>query len=33
MGSPPAEIMGDMPPGMEMGPDGMPKLPDSCTIC
>ncbi|KZV87990.1 hypothetical protein EXIGLDRAFT_187896 [Exidia glandulosa HHB12029] len=31
-GSPPTEIMGDMPPGMEMGPDGMPKLPDNCII-
>ncbi|KAH7105085.1 Pex19 protein [Auriculariales sp. MPI-PUGE-AT-0066] len=31
-GSPPQEIMGDMPPGWNMGPDGLPALPDNCTI-
>ncbi|KAL8286543.1 hypothetical protein RQP46_004560 [Phenoliferia psychrophenolica] len=31
-GAPPAEIMGDMPEGMEIGPDGVPKLPTDCTI-
>lgn len=31
-GSPPAEIMGPMPPGMDFGPDGTPKLPEGCVI-
>ncbi|KAL6298517.1 Pex19 protein family-domain-containing protein [Sparassis latifolia] len=31
-GSPPAEIMGPLPPGLDVGPDGMPKLPEGCTI-
>lgn len=31
-GSPPPEIMGPMPPGLELGPDGLPKLPDGCNI-
>ncbi|PCH37145.1 Pex19-domain-containing protein [Wolfiporia cocos MD-104 SS10] len=31
-GSPPAEIMGPMPPGLDLGPDGMPKVPDGCTV-
>jgi len=31
-GSPPAEIMGPLPPGMELGTDGMPKVPDGCVI-
>ncbi|GAA5831705.1 hypothetical protein JCM3766R1_004984 [Sporobolomyces carnicolor] len=31
-GAPPKEIMGEMPPGMELGPDGVPKIPE-CTIC
>ncbi|KAJ3519123.1 hypothetical protein NM688_g9348 [Phlebia brevispora] len=31
-GSPPSEIMGPLPPGLELGQDGLPKLPDSCTI-
>ncbi|GAA5996124.1 hypothetical protein JCM5350_000495 [Sporobolomyces pararoseus] len=31
-GAPPKEIMGEMPPGMELGPDGAPKIPE-CTIC
>ncbi|KAI0828514.1 Pex19-domain-containing protein [Trametes gibbosa] len=31
-GSPPAEIMGPLPPGFDLGTDGMPKLPDGCTI-
>ncbi|EMD32382.1 hypothetical protein CERSUDRAFT_118745 [Gelatoporia subvermispora B] len=31
-GSPPAEVMGPMPPGMEVGADGMPKIPEGCTI-
>ncbi|BGP14378.1 Peroxisome chaperone and import receptor [Rhodosporidiobolus nylandii] len=30
-GAPPKELMGDMPPGMELGSDGVPKLPE-CTI-
>ncbi|TDL20509.1 Pex19-domain-containing protein [Rickenella mellea] len=32
-GSPPTEIMGDLPPGLELGPDGLPKMPDGCVIC
>lgn len=31
-GSPPAEIMGPMPPGLSLGADGAPKLPDDCII-
>ncbi|GAA6005829.1 hypothetical protein JCM11491_004025 [Sporobolomyces phaffii] len=31
-GAPPKEIMGEMPPGMDLGPDGVPKIPE-CTIC
>ncbi|KIJ56319.1 hypothetical protein M422DRAFT_57684 [Sphaerobolus stellatus SS14] len=31
-GSPPNEIMGDMPPGFELGQDGLPKMPDGCII-
>ncbi|CAL1710393.1 unnamed protein product [Somion occarium] len=31
-GSPPPEIMGPLPPGLDVGADGMPKLPDGCTI-
>ncbi|EIN05462.1 Pex19 protein, partial [Punctularia strigosozonata HHB-11173 SS5] len=31
-GSPPPEIMGPLPPGLDVGPDGLPKLPDGCTI-
>ncbi|BGP54286.1 hypothetical protein JCM8202_000718 [Rhodotorula sphaerocarpa] len=29
-GAPPSEIMGEMPPGMELGPDGAPKIPECC---
>ncbi|GAA5858548.1 hypothetical protein JCM8547_007355 [Rhodosporidiobolus lusitaniae] len=28
-GAPPSEIMGEMPPGMELGSDGVPKMPDT----
>jgi len=31
-GAPPAEIMGELPPGFDLGPDGAPKLPDECVI-
>ncbi|KAI0699770.1 Pex19 protein [Cerioporus squamosus] len=31
-GSPPAEIMGPLPPGLDLGADGLPKLPEGCTI-
>ncbi|KAI0764748.1 Pex19 protein family-domain-containing protein [Fomes fomentarius] len=31
-GSPPAEIMGPLPPGFNLGPDGLPQLPGECTI-
>jgi peroxin-19 len=31
-GSPPEEIMGPLPPGMSMGADGMPTIPDKCII-
>ncbi|KAI0367286.1 Pex19-domain-containing protein [Pilatotrama ljubarskyi] len=31
-GSPPSEIMGPLPPGFDLGPDGLPKLPEGCTI-
>ncbi|KAL5532238.1 PEX19 [Sanghuangporus sanghuang] len=31
-GSPPSEIMGPLPPGLDLGSDGAPKLPDGCTM-
>ncbi|KAI0055701.1 Pex19-domain-containing protein [Artomyces pyxidatus] len=31
-GTPPPEIMGPMPPGFELGSDGLPKMPDGCVI-
>ncbi|THH13901.1 hypothetical protein EW146_g6368 [Bondarzewia mesenterica] len=31
-GSPPSEIMGELPPGFDLGPDGLPKMPEGCTI-
>jgi len=31
-GSPPSEIMGEMPPGFELGDDGLPKIPEGCVI-
>ncbi|KAG1835552.1 Pex19 protein family-domain-containing protein [Suillus variegatus] len=31
-GSPPEEIMGPLPPGLSMGADGMPDMPDNCII-
>ncbi|KAG1804065.1 Pex19 protein [Suillus subaureus] len=31
-GSPPEEIMGPLPPGLSMGADGMPNMPDNCII-
>jgi len=31
-GAPPTEIMGDLPPGMNLGADGLPQLPEGCTI-
>lgn len=31
-GAPPAEIMGELPPGLELGPDGAPQLPEGCLI-
>ncbi|KAG1799475.1 Pex19 protein family-domain-containing protein [Suillus plorans] len=31
-GSPPEEIMGPLPPGLNMGADGMPDMPDNCII-
>jgi len=31
-GAPPAEIMGELPPGVAMGPDGLPQLPGDCRI-
>ncbi|BGP23259.1 Peroxisome chaperone and import receptor [Rhodotorula toruloides] len=31
-GAPPNEIMGEMPPGMDLGADGMPKVPE-CVVC
>jgi peroxin-19 len=31
-GSPPAELMGDLPPGFVSGPDGMPQMPEGCCI-
>ncbi|KAG1894708.1 Pex19 protein [Suillus fuscotomentosus] len=31
-GSPPEEIMGPLPPGLSMGADGMPNMPDNCVI-
>lgn len=27
-GSPPEELMGDLPPGFGLGPDGLPQLPE-----
>lgn len=32
-GSPPEEIMGPLPPGMAMGADGLPELPEGCVVC
>ncbi|KAG8737044.1 Peroxisome chaperone and import receptor [Ceratobasidium sp. 414] len=34
LGSPPAEILGDMPPGFDLNAEGMPKIPDmeNCVI-
>lgn len=31
-GAPPTEIMGDLPPGMNLGADGLPQLPEGCTL-
>lgn len=31
-GSPPESIMGPLPPGMGFGNDGMPQLPDECSV-
>ncbi|KAI0279139.1 Pex19 protein [Russula aff. rugulosa BPL654] len=31
-GAPPAEIMGELPPGLDLGPDGAPQLPAECLI-
>jgi hypothetical protein len=31
-GAPPAEIMGELPPELDLGSDGAPKLPDECVI-
>ncbi|KAK4058315.1 Peroxisome chaperone and import receptor [Microbotryomycetes sp. JL221] len=31
-GAPPKEIMGEMPADLELGPDGMPKMPEDCII-
>ncbi len=31
-GSPPTEIMGPLPPGLDFGPDGTPNLPEGCVI-
>ncbi|KIM71831.1 hypothetical protein PILCRDRAFT_16687 [Piloderma croceum F 1598] len=31
-GTPPTEIMGDLPPGFGVGPDGMPQIPEGCCV-
>lgn len=31
-GAPPKEIMGELPAGMDLGADGVPKLPEECSI-
>jgi len=31
-GAPPTEIMGELPPGMALGADGLPQLPQDCRI-
>ncbi|KAH9965350.1 Pex19 protein, partial [Russula dissimulans] len=31
-GAPPAAIMGELPPGLSLGPDGAPQLPEGCVI-
>ncbi|KII85650.1 hypothetical protein PLICRDRAFT_56871 [Plicaturopsis crispa FD-325 SS-3] len=31
-GSPPSELMGPLPPGLSLGPDGAPQMPEGCTI-
>jgi len=31
-GAPPTEIMGELPPGVALGPDGLPQLPKDCCI-
>ena len=30
--TPPTEIMGDLPPGFGVGPDGVPQIPEGCCI-
>jgi peroxin-19 len=32
-GNPPEGLVDDMAPGMEMGPDGLPNLPDNMPDC
>ena len=31
-GSPPSELMGPLPPGVGLGPDGLPQLGENCVI-
>ena len=31
-GAPPTEIMGELPPGVEVGPDGAPNMPEGCVV-
>jgi len=31
-GAPPTEIMGDLPPGINIGGDGLPQLPEGCNL-
>lgn len=31
-GAPPTEIMGELPPGVALGADGLPQLPQDCRI-
>jgi len=31
-GTPPTEIMGDLPPGFGVDPDGMPQIPEGCCV-
>lgn len=31
-GQPPQEIMGPLPPGLNMGADGLPDMPDGCNL-
>ena len=31
-GSPPEDIMGPLPPGFSLDPEGLPQIPDGCVV-